>query len=357
MTAPTLSPALVLPGVRRRRRLLAGLAAVLVMLSIAALGVGEVAIDPGATLAILADQIGIELPWHYDAVQAAVLLELRLPRLCMGVLVGAALGCAGAALQGLFRNPLADPALIGVSAGAGFAVAVAMVVGGALLASPLALAAVAMLGGLGAVTTVWRLATRHGRTSMATMLLAGIAINALASAGIGLCIYGANDAELRDISFWMLGSLGGARWSLVLAIMPFIAIAVLGLPRLARSLNAMVLGDEEAGHLGVEVDRVKRRIVAATALAVGAAVSVSGLIGFVGLIVPHTVRAGAGPDHRLLVPASALLGAIALVSADLLARTVAAPADLPIGIVTALVGSPVFLWILLRQPHVRGQPS
>lgn len=362
MTTEALSAQLVTVVSRRRRAQLTllALAGALLASAVVALGVGEVAISPGQSLAILAGRLlGVDLPWAYDDIQASVLVTIRAPRVLLGGLIGAALAVSGATLQGMFRNPLADPALIGVSSGAAFAVALLLVFGGAWIAvlpsagAVLALPLAAMGGGLAAVTLVWRLSTRHGRTSVVTMLLAGIAINALCGAGIGLCVYAADDAQLRDISFWMLGSLNGGSWELVLAALPLFVLAFAVLPRLARSLNAMLLGEAEAGHLGVRVDRVKQWIIAATALSVGASVSAAGMIGFVGLVVPHIIRLTVGPDHRVLVPASALLGALVLVVSDLMARTVVAPADLPIGIVTALAGSPIFLWLLVR-PRAHG---
>lgn len=356
--------ALALARRRRGRLSLLALATALAMATLLALGIGEVRISPGQSLAIVADRLfGLSLPWDYDQVQASVLWNIRLPRALLGGLVGAALAMSGAALQGMFRNPLADPTLIGVSSGAALAVAFALVTGGASLAAlggvgrALALPLAALCGGLAAVSIVWRVSTRDGRTSVLTMLLAGIAVNAVCGAGIGLCVYTADDAQLRDITFWMLGSLNGATWTLLGAALPLFVLSFVVLPRLARSLNAMLLGESEAGHLGVRVDRVKRCIVGATALAVGAAVSVSGVIGFVGLVVPHIVRLTVGPDHRWVVPGSALLGALMMVGSDLVARTVVAPADLPIGIVTALVGSPLFLWLLVAPRAAAGASS
>lgn len=346
---------------RHGRLMIFGLLATVATLAVFALGIGQVQMTPGQSLAILFHQfLGLELPWTYDHVQAAVLVQIRLPRVVLAGLIGAALAVSGAALQGMFRNPLADPTLIGVSSGAALAVALMMVVGGTWIGtlgrigSVLALPLVALVGGLAAVWFVWRVSTRDGRTSVVTMLLVGIAINALCGAGIGLCVYVADDTQLRDITFWMLGSVNGATWSVIFATLPLFAAAFIILPRLARSLNAMLLGEAEASHLGIHVDRTKRWIVGATALAVGAAVSVSGIIGFVGLVTPHIIRLTAGPDHRVLIPASALLGALVLIAADLVARTIAAPSDVPIGIVTALMGSPLFLWLLVMKSPRRG---
>lgn len=181
------------------------------------------------------------------------------------------------------------------------------------------------------------------------MLLAGIAIAAITGAGTGLLTFAANDAQLRSITFWGLGSLGGATWSLVSSAAPFLIVATLLLPRVSRALNAMLLGESEAAHLGINIESVKRLVIICTALAVGSSVAVAGVIGFVGLVVPHLVRLAVGPDHRTLIPASALLGASLLLLSDVVARTIVAPAELPIGIVTSIVGAPFFLWLLLRQ--------
>jgi iron complex transport system permease protein len=320
------------------------------------LGTGAVAIAPGQVLAILAGEIGLRLPWPFEPQQAAVLLAIRFPRVLLGALIGAALAVSGAAMHGLFRNPLADPGLVDVTSGAALAAAVVIVLGATVLhgladlLGPFALPAAAFTGGLAATLLVRRLLTLGGRTLIATMLLAGIAINALARAGTGLLTFLASDEQLRDLTFWSLGSLGRTTWSAVAIAGPLLLGSIFFIARLARSLNAFLLGEAEAGHLvGLHVERVKRRLVILVALAVGTAVSVAGSIGFVGLVVPHLVRLAAGPDHRSLLPASALLGASLLLGADLAARTIAAPAEVPIGIVTALAGAPFFLWLLLRK--------
>ena len=270
-------------------------------------------------------------------------------------MVGAGLAVSGALMQGLFRNPLADPALVGVSAGAGLAAAAVIVLGDGLvralgLPGPLpyaVLPAAAFLGGLAATLGLYRVATRSGRTSVATMLLAGIAFGALSGAMTGLLVYASDDRQLRDLTFWSLGSLGGASWAKVAATAPAILPVLAAVPFLGRGLNALVLGEAEAFHLGIPVERLKRTAILLVAVAVGASVAAAGVIGFVGLVVPHALRLAIGPEHRRLLPASALLGGALLVLADVAARLAVAPAELPIGIVTALVGAPVFLWLLL----------
>ncbi|WP_167332122.1 MULTISPECIES: FecCD family ABC transporter permease [Pseudomonas] len=286
--------------------------------------------------------------------QAELILgQIRLPRTLLGLTVGAVLALSGVAMQGLFRNPLADPGLVGVSSGAALGAAVA-IVGGSWLGgipeafAPYLLSVCAFLGGLGVTALVYRLGRRDGQTSVATMLLAGIALTALASSAVGLFTYLADDATLRTLTFWNLGSLNGASYQ---RLWPLVMVAVgvaLWLPRRAQALNALLLGESEARHLGIEVEALKRELVFCTALGVGAAVAAAGLIGFIGLVVPHLVRLLSGPDHRVLLPASLLAGASLLLFADLIARLALAPAELPIGIVTAFIGAPFFLYLLLR---------
>ncbi len=282
-----------------------------------------------------------------------VLLDIRAPRVIMGCLVGAALAVSGAVLQGLFRNPLADPGIVGVSAGASLGAVSAIVVGGSLsFAAGFALWLVPIASFTGAwVTTIllYRVATRRGRTSVATMLLAGIALTALTMSLTGILIYMADDTQLRDFTFWSMGSLAGSSWSKLAIATPLILIPLLASSVLAQGLNALALGETVAGHMGIHVQRLKTGAVLIVAAATGAAVAVSGGIGFVGIVVPHFLRLISGPDHRYLLINSALLGAVFLVLADLISRVIIAPAELPIGIVTAIIGAPFFLWILLRQ--------
>ena len=338
---------------RRVRLALGGLSAALVVACVISVGVGAVRVPPSAVLAALAGALGLDVAGG-TAQQEAVLLAIRLPRVLLGVLVGAGLAVSGALMQGLFRNPLADPGLVGVSSGAALGAATAIVLAStvgvtALALGPALVAVAAFAGGLATTAVVYRIATRGGRTSVATMLLAGIAVNALCGAGVGVLVLFADDGQLRDLTFWTLGSLGGATWGTLAVVAPLIGGVVLAAPRLARPLNALLLGEAEAGHLGVRTERVKGLVVVGSALAVGVATAAAGLVGFIGLVAPHLVRLGLGPDHRALLPASALTGALLLVAADLLARTVLAPVEVPIGIVTALAGAPFFLWLLLRQ--------
>ncbi|WP_354080081.1 iron ABC transporter permease [Constrictibacter sp. MBR-5] len=289
---------------------------------------------------------------------ALILWEIRLPRTLLGVMVGGSLAIAGALMQGLFRNPLADPGLIGISSGSALG-AVTMIVLGAGPLAPVALAlsiyalpTAAFVGGLSVTILLYAIATREGRTSVATMLLAGIALAALSAAATGLLIFGSDDQQLREITFWSLGSLGGATWIKVATLAPVLLAAALVVPLLSRGLNALLLGQAEAFHLGVPVQLVKRTVIVVAAALTGAAVAFTGVIGFVGIVAPHLLRLAIGPDHRYLLPGSALLGGIVMVAADMVARTVVAPAELPIGIVAAAMGAPFFLWILLRQRGV-----
>lgn len=323
---------------------------------------------PGAVLVALlagpssASLAGLVRHLHTDslaAVQASrdyiVLVEIRLPRIVLGALIGAALAVSGVLMQGLFRNPLADPGIMGVSSGAALGAIGFIVLGSALpadilaLLGPFGLVAGAFFGGLAVAVLLYAIATHRGQTSIATMLLAGIAIAALSGAILGMLIFMADDRQLRDISFWSLGSLAGATWWRVAVAGPFILVSLFLACFLARALNVLSLGETVAGHLGFSVQSIKNYAVIFISLMCGAAVSVSGAIGFVGIVVPHLLRLTIGPDHRYLLACSALIGASLLVLADSLARIAVAPAELPIGIVTAAFGAPFFLWILLRR--------
>ncbi|WP_431096911.1 FecCD family ABC transporter permease [Polaromonas aquatica] len=283
-----------------------------------------------------------------------VFMNIRLPRLLLGVAAGAALGMSGALMQGLFRNPLADPGLIGVSSGAALAAGMTIVLGSLWFPDmprtlgSWTLVATAFAGSLLVTVLVYALSQQDGATRVGIMLLAGVAINALAGAGLGYLTFLATDEQLRNIQFWLLGSLGGARWSAVALVFSMVAVAVAAGFTLARPLNAIALGEAQAALLGVPVERVKRFAVLLTALAVGAVTATTGIIGFIGLVAPHCVRLVAGPDHRIVLPGSALLGAALVLAADSVARTVVKPAELPLGVLTAFVGVPFFL-LLLRH--------
>ncbi len=351
MIAAFLPRPLAASGDRSRpaQLLLLALLVLLLLTSAVSLAVGAADVSPlnvlGAWLS--GEEISIR--------ERVILFDIRLPRMLTGLVIGAALAVSGAVLQGLFRNPLADPGLVGISAGAGLGAVSAIVLGSALPATIAAAAGfylvpiAAFLGGWVTVLCLYRIATRAGQTSVATMLLAGIALAALASAGTGVLVTLADDAQLRDLTFWGLGSLAGASWVKLLSAAPIMLAGLACAPLLTRALNALALGEAAAMHLGISVQRIKALAILSVAASVGAAVAISGGIGFVGIVVPHLLRLAIGPDHRFLLPASALLGATLLLAADIAARTIVAPAELPIGIITALVGGPVFLWILLRK--------
>jgi len=273
----------------------------------------------------------------------------------IAMFVGASLAVAGTMMQGLFRNPLADPTLIGVSSGAALFAVATIALGNGLAApivQPLGVYALPLMAFLGSVVVMILLvgiAGQRGNLMVGTLLLAGIALGALATALTGLIAYASNDRELRDITLWTLGSLGGSSWLKVLGVLPFAVFGLVLAPALIRGLNGFLLGEAEAFHLGIDVEKTKRIAIVATAALVGAAVAVAGIIGFVGIVVPHMVRLMAGADNRIVLPGSALLGAALVLFADIITRMVVRPAELPIGIVMAIVGAPFFLHLVRRR--------
>jgi iron complex transport system permease protein len=362
-TQPVLTPvAPSLPKPTRRPQLvLLALALLLVVAVLLGVGIGAVNVPVPAVLGILLSKIGISAGLGFEPQQEGVLLAIRLPRVVLGLLVGAALGLSGATMQGLFRNPLADPSLLGISSGASLAAVATIVMEVKILAAFPALAGAAdtlgpyvlpLMAFVGASLTtlfVYRVSRVSGRVAVSTMLLVGVATNGLSGAFTGLFTYAATDEQLRNITFWGLGSLGGASWATVGTLLPFLVVPLLWLPRMGKPLNLLALGEDQAVHLGLPVARLKWQLVTLATLAVGASVALVGTIGFLGFLVPHLLRAIGGPDHRFVLPAAALGGAMVLVLADTLSRTVVAPAELPIGILTALLGAPVFLWMVLRE--------
>ena len=343
---------------RRLRLIVMMLLAILLALAVLlSLAFGAVMISLDDTFSVLA---GMVFPVE-GAVEAQLIIEqIRIPRTLMGLLVGATLALTGAAMQGLFRNPLADPGLIGVSSGAALGVALVLVLGAPWLTLmsdallPYATVLGAFIGGALTTWLVYRLGQSVQGTSVANMLLAGIAIAAISGAFIGLLSYLADDAMLRTLVFWNMGSLGSASFERAGMLAICCALVWWRLPFQAKALNALLLGESEARHLGIDVERVKRELVLLTALGVGACVAAAGLIGFVGLVVPHLVRLMLGADHRYVLPASMVMGAALLLLADVAARLVVAPAELPLGILTALLGAPFFLALLLRAQRSGG---
>lgn len=311
----------------------------------------------GAAIAIGAVDLPLNSLWRADVslsrVQQMVLVELRIPRVMLAGAVGATLALAGAVLQGLFRNPLAEPQLIGVSSGAALG-AIAMIVLGSELALPASIvpysiSLAAIIGALVVTGSLYAFASRQAESDVGGMLLIGIAVNALAAVGIGLFTWLANDGELRSLTFWSLGSFGGAQWSTAVPAMVLIGFSSIMLFSVSGDLDRLQLGEVQAKRLGVSVPKLKRRLVFASAIGVGAAVSVSGIIGFMGLVVPHIARMLIGVHHGRLLVASAMLGAALAIGADLGARTLVAPAEMPVGLITSALGAPFFLWLVVRR--------
>jgi iron complex transport system permease protein len=289
------------------------------------------------------------------SIEEQLFLQIRLPRVILCALTGAALSVSGALMQGLFRNPIVEPGLVGTSSGAAFGAAFVFVMGKSLTGAwvdalgPFLLPVFAFAGGLAATALVYRLSTIFGKVNVNTLLLAGIAVNALAAGGTGFFSYIARDPQARSIVFWNLGTLSGADWKNT-AMVGCSTVAGIGLSlRYAKSLNALMLGETEAGYLGVRTDRLKTRILLLNTLLVAVATSVVGVIGFVGLIVPHILRLLKSSDNRFLIIGSALLGGILLNVADMLSRVIVAPSEFPIGVITAFAGAPVFLFLLIRS--------
>ncbi len=292
-----------------------------------------------------------DLPIHITM----VIQQVRVPRTLLAIAVGGILALCGSVMQGLFRNPLADPGIIGVSSGAALGAAIAIVLFGSLaevFPKLLLLGTVpffAFMGGCITTLIVYRLGTSNNGTSVTMMLLAGVAIGAISGAGLGLLNYFADDQALRELSLWSMGSLAGANHSGLWLAFGSLAILFILFRRDADKLNALLLGEAEARHMGINVQNLKRRLIVLSAAGVGITVALAGMIGFIGLIVPHLGRMLIGPNHRSLLPVSMLLGAILLLTSDMLARTIIAPLDMPVGIITALLGAPFFLWLLITQ--------
>ncbi|GHE14153.1 FecCD family ABC transporter permease [Klenkia taihuensis] len=324
---------------------LAAAGAVLVGTVLLGVGVGALPLAPGPVLATLADRavrpLGGSVDGGLSPVQAAALLQLRLPRVVLAVLVGGALAIAGAAYQGVFRNPLADPYLLGAAAGAGLGATLVIAYAPGSGAVPVA----AFVGALVGVGASFALGTAAGGSSSATLLLAGVAVASFLAAGQTL-VQQRNAEDLQQVYGWLLGQLGRASWSDVLLVLPYLGAAVAVLLVCGRALDVLAVGDDEARSLGVHPGRLRLLVVVAASLATASAVAVSGLIGFVGLVVPHVARKLVGGAHAVLLPMSLLAGGAFLVLADLLARTVLAPAELPLGVVTAFVGAPFFAALL-----------
>lgn len=323
-------------------RQLWSLLALLLILALAATSVGAL-------------KLPLSLLWQDDSALRQIWFTIRLPRVLLALVVGGSLALAGCVMQGLFRNPLADPGLLGISSGAALAVALWVVLPFTLPAIVMLYAPMlaAFMGSL-AVTAVIFVLSQRPENGLSRLLLVGIAINALCGAAVGVLSWLSNDAQLRQLSLWGMGSLGRAQWSTLLAVSSLMLPSVWIIWRLAQALNLLQLGEEDAHYLGVDVKTVQRTLLLFSALLVAAAVAVSGVIGFVGLVVPHLLRLWLGADHRAVIPGSVLAGAILLLVADTLARTLVAPAEMPVGLLTSLLGAPWFLWMIFRRGGVRG---
>ncbi|MFF0721593.1 FecCD family ABC transporter permease [Micromonospora sp. NPDC003816] len=332
----------------RRPLLLVGLSVALVLLCLVAAGTGQVQVPPAEVLGSLLHRVGLDVgPLPSAPHGESALWVVRFPRVVLAVIVGAALGCAGALMQGVFGNPLAEPGVIGVSSGAAVGAATVIVTGVATLGG-WTVATGAFLGGLAATALVYSMSRTGGRTEVVTLVLTGIAVNAVAGALIGLLMFFGDADAVRAIAFWQLGSLAQANWAAVGVTLPCAAVGIAIAAATARRLDLLALGDRSARHLGVHVERLRLAMIGVTALLGAAAVAFTGVISFVGLVVPHLVRMVAGPGHRLLLPASALGGAIVVVAGDLAARTLVDYQELPLGVLTAVVGGPCFFWLLRR---------
>lgn len=363
-TAPTVTapppsppPALTAPEQKPQRRgatwlLTATLLGVLLLLALLSAGLGAYDIPLGDVLSSVQHRIGLGGA-ALERVPESVLWNVRLPRVVLALLVGASLGCAGALMQGVFGNPLAEPGVIGISAGAAVGAVASIALGLSFLGN-WTVTVCAFVSGLLTVLLVYAMSRSGGRTEVVTLILTGIAVNAFAGALIGLSIFFADNAQISQITFWQLGSLAQATWPKVLAVLPCALLGLAVAPFYARKLDLLALGERPARHLGVDVERLRVVLVLVVALLTAAAVAVAGIITFVGLLVPHLLRMANGPGHRFLVPGSALGGALVLVAGDLAARTVAAPAELPLGVLTALFGSPFFFWLLRRTRRRQG---
>lgn len=308
---------------------------------------GPVNLSWSATIHALMEWLSLAPASSLEPFEQVIILDVRLPRLLMAVLVGAILAQSGAMMQGLFRNPLADPGIIGVSSGAAVGAIISIVL--MPTASHWAVPVSAFLGGLTTTLLVYGLARSATGTSVFILLLAGVAIAAFCGAAIGFLSYFADDQSLRALNVWQMGSLSGANRANLWLLLITCLILLFGFQTRAGAMNALLLGEAEARHLGIAVERLKIEMIILTAVGVGMAVAFSGIIGFIGLVVPHLVRLLTGPNHHSLLPLSALLGACLLVIADLLARILVAPAELPVGLLTALLGAPFFLVLLLKQ--------
>lgn len=343
----------------RRALLWVGLIAALAGAAVLSMSLGAADVASArVALALLSRLPGLDaLDPGLSEAQATIVFDLRLPRLVLALLLGASLSVAGVVMQAFFQNPMAAPSIIGVSAGASFGATLAVVSGvGIGVAGLGSVPPAAFIGALGATAAVYLLSRRGGRTPVGVLLLTGVAMGSLMSALAALVLVTGQDPSRRDLDqvvYWMLGSVAGRTWAHVLLVLPYVVLGGALTWLFGRDLNVLTLGDDTAWYLGMNVERVRLLLLALSSLLTAAAVAVSGIIGFVGLVVPHLMRIIAGPDHRALLPASALAGGTLLVLADVVARTLAAPTEIPVGIITSLLGAPFFLYLLHRRREYR----
>jgi iron complex transport system permease protein len=334
--------------------LLGGLALLLCVAVVLAAGTGRLEISPAEIIGSLLHRIGLDVgPMPSHPRGDATLWDVRFPRVAMAALAGAALATAGALMQGVFGNPLAEPGVVGVSSGAAVA-AGAVIVFDIGFAGSWTIAVAAFAGGLVTTLLVYVLSRDGGRTEVVTLVLTGIALNAMTSAGLAFLLFLGDQQAREEIVFWTLGSLNGMRWEQVGVAAPLAGAGLIAAALMARQLDLLALRDRAARHVGVDVERLRLAVIVVVAVLTASAVAFCGIIAFVGLVVPHLIRLVAGPGHRMLVPASALGGAVLLTLADLWARTAIENADLPIGMLTSLVGGPVFFWLLRRARRTAG---
>ncbi|WP_404822064.1 FecCD family ABC transporter permease, partial [Oerskovia rustica] len=348
-----------LPGVGRSRRraatwLMVGLGVALVVLTVLSGMTGQVPVSPSEVLGSLMHHMGLNIgPMPSHPQGENTLWVVRFPRVVLAILVGAALACSGALMQGVFGNPLAEPGVIGVSAGAAVGACAVIVTAGSLVSGTW-VAAAAFLGGLITTFLVYALSRSGGRTEVVTLVLTGIAVNAFAGGLLAFFTFVADPAAREQIVFWQLGSLGGATWGSVAVVAPIAVVGVTGAMLLRRQMDLLSLGERAAHHLGVEVERLRQIVIVLVALLVSAGVAFTGIIAFVGLVVPHLVRMVCGPSHRWLIPASTLGGAVVLLLADLVSRSLVDNVELPLGMITSLVGGPFFFYLLRRTRSRQG---
>ena len=330
---------------------MAVLSAMLVAVSVISMGIGAVSIPAGDVAAVLLSHIQIPVGGTVDAIHDTIVWDIRLPRTVLTILVGAALATSGGVMQGFFQNPMADPYIVGISAGAALGATTAFALGLDIWFFGLsAVSILAFVCALAVTFIVYMLSRRRGRVATGTLLLTGIALGSLAASVTSFFLVMGGEDQ-RTILFWLMGSFSASRWDHIIMMLPYVTIGLGVVLVFSRDINVLLLGDEQAAQLGINVEKVKVILLIASSCLAASAVAVSGVIGFVGLIVPHLVRLVVGPDYRILTPLAAITGGLLLIVADTAARTLMAPAEMPIGIITTVLGGPFFLYLLHRQRH------